>query len=144
MRLQMDCPVGQHGPLYPRLPGVERHRRAAKKGLKHLSLEERHRYGEAVERAILALQRQECRRGISESSRSNCASGTAYNTGAAIHEAIRQQQRNALLNCAAKIRRDRSDDEWREMYKAAMKEKRERVAPEQDNDPPFGLMLTAA
>lgn len=52
------------------------------------------------------------------------ASGTALNDGGAIGEAVRRQHRVDLALYASHVRRQRSPQEWREMYAAAMKEKR--------------------
>lgn len=64
----------------------------------------------------------------------NCASGTAHNTGEAIHRAVLQQQGRELQAAARKTRRARSPDVWQLMYAEAMAEKRARigVGPGQD------------
>jgi hypothetical protein len=56
----------------------------------------------------------------------NCASGTAHNTGAAIHAAVRDRQRADLLAYPAKERRKRSKAELQILYDKAMAEKRYR------------------
>jgi hypothetical protein len=116
-------------PDYPSLGAtVAKWRFRAREGLQSLTRDERRAYGDAVERAILALQRSEAQQRLTPvAPKCRCASGTAYNTGEALHQAIREQQRNALLACAAQIRRARTDVEWREMYEAAMAEKRART-----------------
>jgi hypothetical protein len=118
-----------HNPANPEYPtlgaAVAKWRWRAREGLQSLTLAERHAYGEAVERAILALQRSQLLRGLTPSTpKCHCASGTAHNTGEAIHNAIREQQLSALLAAPSQIRRARTDVEWRQMYEAAMAEKR--------------------
>src|SRR3990172_5047999 len=101
----------------------------ARDGLANLSSAERRAYGEAVERAILALQRAELQRSIGPiKPRVRCASGTDHSEGADIHEAVRQQQRNALLAWPGKVRRKRTDVEWASMYEAAMNAKAAAIA----------------
>jgi hypothetical protein len=101
---------------------LSKYRWQARTGLAALSREERRVYGEAVERAVLARQRSELQAACANpgTPKARCASGTYHNDGADIHEAIRQRQRNALLAAPAKIRRARTDDEWRRMYQKAM------------------------
>jgi hypothetical protein len=127
MTREIEAPFG---PDYPVNLGtaVAKFRRATKRGgLAALSKAERHAYGAAVEKAILALQRTEAKCGLPPvSPKVNCASGTAYNTGAEIHEAMRRKQRSALANCAAAERRARTPEQWRDMYDRAMKAKRQR------------------
>lgn len=122
----------QFGPLYNvASPSLAKHRAKAREGLFAMSYEDRHAYGEAVERAILTMQRQEfMRASCASGKRCSCASGTWHSDGADIHEAVRQQQRNALLAWPAKVRRNRTDVEWRQMYDAAMDEKAKRIADE--------------
>ena len=114
---------------YPRDLGatVAKFRRMANAagGLKGVLYAERRAYGEAVEKAIRAKQSAELRREFS-TPRCNCASGTNYTTGAEIHAAVQQQQRNMVLGWAAAIRKARTDAEWAQMYDAAMREKRAR------------------
>ena len=52
----------------------------------------------------------------------------AHNTGEAIHDAIRQQQRRALAAYPSYVRRNRTAVEWRDMYERAMAEKRAAAA----------------
>ncbi len=114
------------GPDYPSLgAAVAKWRWRAREGLRSLTREERQAYGEAVERAILALQRAEANRGFTAiTPRVNCASGTAHTTGEAIHNAIREQQARALAAYPSYVRRNRSPQVWQQMYEAAMAEKR--------------------
>jgi len=85
---------------------------------------------DAIERADYAAA-EEC---FSESfriaikPRVRCASGTDYSDGAAIHQAVRQQQHNALLAWPGKVRRNRTDVEWASMYEAAMNAKAAAIA----------------
>ncbi len=120
-------PTDASGPDYPALgAAVAKWRAKARDGLQTLSREERRAYGEAVERAILALQRQEAMRGLMPiTPKVRCASGTAHNTGEAIEEAVRKQQRDALLAWPSQARRARPDHVWREMYEATMAERRQ-------------------
>jgi hypothetical protein len=53
-----------------------------------------------------------------------CASGTGHTSGEAILKAIAAGHRATVLIAPAQERRKRSGDEWRELYEAAMKEKR--------------------
>jgi hypothetical protein len=129
--MTVATPDNQFGPDYPRHLGatVARFRSVTRRrGLAALSKDERRAYGDAVEKAILALQRSEAKSGLPPiSPKVNCASGTAHNTGADIHNAIRARQRAALMNCAGAERRARTEHEWRSMYEAAMQEKKQRT-----------------
>lgn len=118
------------GPDYPSLgAAVAKWRWRAREGLQSLPREERQAYGEAVERAILALQRAEANRGLPPvTPKVHCASGTPHNTGEAIHNAIREQQARALAAYPSYVRRKRTPVEWRDMYEAAMVEKRAAAA----------------
>ena len=99
-----------------------KYRWLARDGLAKLTKEERRAYGEAVEQAILAKQRSELLASIGTPAnpKPRCVSGTPFADGAAIHEAIKQQQRNALLAAPSQIRRRRTDAEWRHLYYQAM------------------------
>ena len=123
--------AGASGPDYPALGAtVAKWRSRAREGLQSLAREERQAYGAAVERAILALQRAEANRGLPPiSPKVRCASGTPHNTGEAIHNAIREQQARALATYPSYVRRKRTPVEWRDMYRAAMAEKRAAAAP---------------
>jgi hypothetical protein len=92
-----------------------------------LKREERRAYGEAVEKAVLAKQRALLYREATPDYRAPYASGTWHTTGEAIHAAVFQQQRAALLAYPAKVRRERTPAEWWRMYEAAMAEKRARA-----------------
>ncbi len=122
--------VGAAGADYPTLGAtVAKWRWRAREGLQSLTHEERQAYGEAVERAILALQRAEADRGLPPiSPKVHCASGTLHNTGEAIHSAIREQQARTLAAYPSHVRRKRTAIEWGDMYKAAMAEKRAAAA----------------
>jgi len=116
------------GPLYPVSLGVavEKFRRNARRsgGLKSWDKTHVHAYGDAVEKSILAMQRSAMKSGLPPiNPKCNCASGTPYPDGADIHEAVRRQQRNALLNCAASERRLRWPHVWQELYEEAMESK---------------------
>lgn len=114
------------GPDYPPLGAVvAKWRWRAREGLRSLTREERQAYGEAVERAILALQRAEANHGSPPiNPRVNCASGTAHTTGEAIHQAIREQQARALAAYPSYVRRNRSPHIWQQMYEAAMADRK--------------------
>ena len=92
-----------------------------------MSRADRQAYGAAVEAAVLSAQRAALRRAAPSIPRPNCASGTTHNTGEAIDRALREQQRAALLACPSQERRARKPEKWREMYDAAMAEKRKRA-----------------
>ena len=126
----MSTNLGAYGPNYPPLGvAVAKWRARAREGLKALSYEERRAYGDAVERAILALQRSEANRGLPPvTPKVRCASGTPHNTGKAIHDAIREQKARALAAYPSYVRRKRTAVEWRQMYEAAMAEKRNALA----------------
>lgn len=83
------------GPNYPNLGNaVQKYRRAAnREGLRVLTRFERHAYGDAVEKAIRALQKRELERcfSVAEIPIVSCASQTNHNTGKAIHKALQQQ-----------------------------------------------------
>lgn len=86
------------GPEYPRDLGkdVSNFRRDAKPGLAGLSRMARRGYGNAVLAAFLRMQRTALRR--EKPGRDvHCASGTNYNTGEAILEAVRKQNRSAMF-----------------------------------------------
>jgi hypothetical protein len=120
-------PAGQFGPLYPDLPTVKKHRKAARDGLASLSADQRRAYGEAVEIAIRAKQRAELQREL-PTHICHCASGTNHNDGAAIHKAMQAKQRAALLACPSQVRRARTAHEWEVMYAEAMADKATRRA----------------
>ena len=115
------------GPIYPDLPGVKRFRQMAVAAGSVAEMDQPFRgaYGEAVGKAIRAKQRAELQREV-KSHNVKCASGTNHNDGAKISSAVRAQQRANLLACAAAERRARTPEQWREMYAAAMAEKRAR------------------
>jgi hypothetical protein len=119
----------QFGPVYPDLPAVNKHRKAARDGLALMSRDARQAYGLAVETAIRAKQRAELQREL-PSHNVSCASGTNHNDGAAIHKAMQAKQRAALLAAPAQERRARKPAVWQAMYDAAMADKRKREAQE--------------
>lgn len=114
------------GPEYPSLGAtVAKWHWRARDGLQSLTREERRAYGNAVEQAILALQRSQLNQGFTPiTPKCRCASGTAHNTGEPIHNAVREQQARALAAYPSQVRRKRTPVEWQEMYEAAMAEKR--------------------
>jgi len=126
----MKTHLSANGPDYPSLgAAVAKWRARARGGLTALSHHERRAYGEAVERAILALQRSEANRALPPvTPKVRCASGTPHNSGEAIHNAVREQQARALAAYPSYVRRHRTDVEWRQMYQAAMAEKRRAAA----------------
>jgi hypothetical protein len=118
----------QFGPDYDlESAALKNFRRMARKGLSHLSAEDRRAYGAAVEVAVLARQRAFLKSHTVPEPRPVCASGTWYTTGEEIHAAIRRQHRAALAAAPGVERRARTPDQWRSMYAAAMAEKRGRT-----------------
>lgn len=115
------------GPAYPALGNtVQKYRRMARNGIKSTDRATVEAYAAEVSKAILRLQRTELQREL-PSFRPNCASGTAYTRGEDITAAIRRQQNSTLLACPGRLRRDRDDQTWREMYAEAMEEKAART-----------------
>jgi shikimate kinase len=118
-------------PNYPNYPelgsGVAKYRRKAAllNGLSFMSKDDRRAYAAAITKAIRSKQRQELQR-VLPSHNVICASGTSYTTGKEIDKAIKQQQRASLLAYPSKVRKERTDQEWLEMYQEAMAEKRNR------------------
>jgi hypothetical protein len=117
------------GPEYPELGrAVAKIRAKAKNGIAALSKAERVAYANAIEERIRSLQRSEAARtSLVAGRRPNCASRTYLSDGAQIIKAIQKQQRDALQAAVVAERRNRTDEEWQQMYDAAMKEKRERA-----------------
>jgi hypothetical protein len=113
------------GPNYPRELGtkIASFRRLARRGLDKLTPEQRRAYGNAVHAAFLSRTRSIAKH-VEPKGSALCASRTYHSDGNKIAAAIRQQHRSAALAWPAQIRRARSDAEWRDMYRAAMKEKR--------------------
>lgn len=119
-------------PVYPKELGttVAKYRRMASEAGSVAAMDKisRHRYGAAVEQAILAKQRSEFMKvAVEPGARCPCASGTWLSEGADIEAAIRKQQHNALINCPQKIRRARTPEKWQSLYNEAMQEKRAKV-----------------
>jgi len=120
--------AGQFGPRYNLdSAGLRKWRKLASHG-KRLSKEQRQAYGDAVHAAVQSAQRQALRRAGNPSHPCQCASGTWHNTGEAIHNAIRAQHRADLLAYPEKARRNRTPEQWKEMYEAAMQEKKARAS----------------
>jgi hypothetical protein len=109
-------------PIYPDLPSVKKHRKAARDGLASMSPDQRRAYGQAVEDAIKARQRSELQREL-PTHNVNCASGTNHNCGLKISAAMRARHRATLLACPSQQRRARSPQIWQAMYDKAMQEK---------------------
>jgi hypothetical protein len=108
-------------PAYPKLgPAVEKHRR-----LNDDSPEGRKAYGQAVLKAINALNRQKL---VGASGpvnpRSPCASGTWHSEGKDILKAIRTQHRTATQAAANGPTFERTEDELERDYYRAMLESR--------------------
>ncbi len=117
--------MSESNPVYYDLgAGVVKFRRLANKfgSIAEMPKSDRRAYAEVVEKAIRAKQRAALVREL-PSFKPNCASGTAHTTGEAIHNAVREQQRTALLAAPSAIRKARSKSEWRSMYAKAMQEK---------------------
>lgn len=116
----MGSRLDPRGPIYPDLgPAVAKFRR-----IRNPTWAQRQAHGAAVLDAILAKQRSAQRR--TAPPRPNCASGTWHSSGDEIIKAIRQQQQSAALTYVARVRRERSPEEWRAMYERAMREKKAR------------------
>ena len=115
------------GPMYPDLgTGVAKYRRMARKGgVQKLPEAIRWAYGEAIEKAIRAKQRNELQRELPTHA-CHCASGSSSPDG--IGEFMRRKQRAALAACPAQERRARTPQQWEEMYERAMADKRKREA----------------
>ena len=117
--------IKSFGPEYDlESAALKKFRTKARKGLSHLSADDRRAYGAAVEAATLARQRAFLKSGGEPEPRPHCASGTWHTTGEAISAAVRSQHRAALAACPAQERRARTPDQWRSMYEAAMAAKR--------------------
>jgi hypothetical protein len=115
----------QFGPDYDlESAALKKFRRMARKGLAHLSAEDRRAYGAAVETAVLARQRAFLKSHTEAEPRPRCASGTWHTKGEEIHAAILRQQRAALAAAPGVERRARTPQEWKAKYEAAMAEKR--------------------
>ena len=113
------------GPIYPKLGwAVAKFRKIPRISL---TPAQRDAYSATLVTAIAALQRAELQREL-PSIRPHCASGTWHNNAdGKISEAIRAQQRAALLAYPDKVRRARTQQEWRELYQRAMQDKRKRI-----------------
>lgn len=121
--------IESFGPAYNvTSPALAKHRAKAREGLSAMSYEERRAYGEAVEAAVLAAQRRQLRTAGEPEHRPNCASRSWANAPGEVGEAVRQQQRRALLACGEQIRRARTDVEWASMYEEAMQAKAKAIA----------------
>lgn len=115
------------GPVYPDLgAAVAKHRRRMTHGLMTAPKQMRDAYADAIEIAIRAKQRAALQREVPSRPRNNCASGTDHWNGEEISKAVRLQHRTALLSYPSRVRRERTDAEWRALYEDAMTEKRRR------------------
>ena len=99
---------------------LAKYRWLAREGLAALTKEERHAYGKAGTPSWLSSDQNLASLGRPANPKPQCASGTPFSDGAEIHEAIKQQQRNALLSAPSQIRRRRTDAEWHQLYSEAM------------------------
>jgi hypothetical protein len=103
------------GPLYPNLgPAVAKHRR-----LNDETPEGRKAYGQAVLKAINALNRQKLKPGFNPSA--PCASGTWHSEGAAILKAVNAQNRAAFQRDAQNLNRKSDEDLQRDYYRTMLK-----------------------
>jgi hypothetical protein len=94
---------------------LQNHRRAARKGgLSAMTKADRNAYGEAVEKAVLSAQRSALLR-----------EGSPLPSGCGYGKALLAKLNAQLLAYPDKVRRARTDAEWREMYARAMAEKAE-------------------
>ena len=107
------------GPLYPDLgASVAKFRR-----IENPTREQRVAHADAIEKAILAKQRQALQREV-PSIPASCESGTWHNNAdGKVGAAIRQQHRTALFAYVDTVRRERTPKQWEKLYKEAMKEK---------------------
>jgi hypothetical protein len=117
-RLAAITPTGQYGPLYPNLgPTVAKHRR-----LNDETPEGRKAYGQAVLKAINALNRQKL---IGASGpvnpRAFCASGTWHSEGKDILKAVNAHNRAAFQRDAQNLNRRSDEDLQRDYYRAMIK-----------------------
>ena len=111
----------QFGPTYDlNSAALKKHRRLAKGGLATMTRGQIVDYANAVEAAVLAKQKTQLARHGESMPAPHCASGTWHTTGEAIHKAVLQKQRAALLACPSQIRRARHPAEWERMYFDAM------------------------
>lgn len=116
------------GPEYPQLGAtVAKFRKKAPHSIFDLSKAERNNWAAAIEKEILAKQRQALQREL-PTHNVDCASGTNHSCGLKISAAVRAQHRAALLAWPAQERAKRSDAAWKSLYEQAMKLKRARMA----------------
>lgn len=111
------------GAAYPELgPSVAKYRRIAAGvgSVAAMSREDRHAYGAAIEKRIRALQIQELHAGRP------AVPDTAADRD--VGATLRAQHRARLTASIGKERRERKPEKWKEMYEAAMEEKRKREA----------------
>ena len=132
----LDCPEGQHGNPYDVTgAGLARWRKATKSGLASITLAERRAYGQAVEDAVLAMQRRQFIREACEAeTRPNCASGSWDEHPG---DAVRRQQAAALAACPGRERAARTPHEWECAYCEHMRQQcgADWVAPWQRPEP---------
>jgi hypothetical protein len=111
------------GPEYPNLgTSVEKFRRLASRGVSRMAIKDRRDYGAAVERAILAKQREERFHGYGAINRD-----PANSRSEPIGEARVARMRANLISHPSCVRRARHPAVWQEMYETAMREKSERT-----------------
>jgi hypothetical protein len=112
------------GPTYPALgASVAKYRKIA-----NPTAAQRRAHGDAIGAAIRALQRAELQREL-PSFRPSCASGTWHNNAdGKVGEAMRAKHHAALLAAPGNERCARTDMEWRDKYRAAMREKADAAA----------------
>jgi hypothetical protein len=116
---------GQFGPEYTiTSSALQKFRSRARKGLRTWDRDQRQAYGAAVEQAVLSALRSQCKRHGEVMPAPRCASGTWHTTGEEIEAAIRSRQNAALLAYPAKVRRERTPEQWQALYAETMEAKR--------------------
>jgi len=116
--------VEQFGPAYNLdSPALRKYRALARHvgSISKMLPQHRRAYAEAVEAAIRAKRP----RSETPLPKPNCASGTFHNNAADIERAIREQNRRRQNAAAMRDRSNRTPEQWRAMYAAAMAEKRQ-------------------
>jgi hypothetical protein len=107
-------------PAYPHLPGVAKFRRIARS---EITLAQKIAYSNAIRDAVLALQRKELQRELSEI-RPSCASRTWATTGEEIEKRSSPNSGRPFLAAPDQIRCARTDRDLIEQYEQIMVAKR--------------------
>lgn len=110
----------EYGPNYPKLTGLDKWRKKAT-----LTSDEWREYGAAVRKKIEALNRSALVSVTPSRQRCPCASGSWSSDPKEIAKAVKRQNQAAFDAAVARDRAKRTDDEIREAYATAMREKNE-------------------